>query len=127
MKFFCKKCKIEFDEDYSTLFDIVRCPICKKKDIVLNLIQQGIHPPEVGLGISFMEFEDVLEEGKESYLQQFFNEEFNLQFSREGEEFFLKDNSGKRVDLEEIYEKTQKDGKLQRIIYNIYYVLLTGM
>ena len=127
MKFFCKKCKTEFDEEYNTLFDIVRCPICKKKDLVLNLIQQGIHPPEEGLGISFLEFEDVLEEGKESYLKQFFDEEFNLNFSRKGEEFFLVDQSGNKVDLKEVYEKTQNDGKLQRIIYNIYYVLLQGI
>ena len=127
MKFLCKKYNTEFDEEYSTLFDIVRCPVCKKKDLVLNLIKQGIHPPEAGLGISFMEFEDVLEEGKESYLKQFFDEEFNLRFTRKGEKFLLEDNSSKKVDLKEIYEKTQKDGKLQRIIYNIYYVLLQGL
>jgi len=127
MKFLCKKCKIEFDEEYNTLFDIIRCPICKKKDLVLNLIQQGIHPPEEGFGISFMEFEDVLEEGKESYLKQFFKEEFNLQFTRKGEEFAIENKSRKKVDLRKIYEKTQNDGKLQRIIYNIYYVLLQGI
>ena len=94
---------------------------------MLNLIKQGIHPPEAGLGISFLEFEDVLEEGKEIYLKQFFDEEFNLKFSRKGEEYLLEDKSGKMADLKEVYEKTQEDGKLQRMIYNIYYVLLQGL
>ena len=124
MKFFCKKCGTKFDEDYESLFDLLKCPKCKYKNLVLNFIVQGVHPPEVGLGISYMEFEDVLEEGNEKYLKQFFEEEFNLHYSRSGHEFTLIDESGKTAKLEEIYEKTQKDGKLQRLIYNIYYVLL---
>ena len=127
MKFCCKKCETKFDDDYETLFDIIKCPNCKHKDLVLNFIVQGVHPPEEGLGISYLEFEDVLEEGKISYLQQFFEEEFNLQYSRADGDFSLQDNSGKSVDIEEIYKKTQQDGKLQRLIYNIFYVLLQGV
>jgi hypothetical protein len=124
MKFYCKECNQKFDGDYSNLFENLKCPNCKHKDIVLNFIVQGVHPPEKGLGIAYLEFEDVLEEGKISYLKQFFKEEFNLNFSRTGYEYSLKNNSGRDADLEEIYNKTQKDGKLQRLIYNIYYVLL---
>ncbi|MCE7742163.1 MAG: hypothetical protein GOP50_06860 [Candidatus Heimdallarchaeota archaeon] len=124
MKFYCKKCNSQFDEDYKDLFENLKCPNCKHRDIVLNFIVQGVHPPETGLGISYFEFEDVLEEGKNHYLEQFFEDEFKLQYSRSGTEFSLIDKSGKGVNLEEIYHKTQNDGKLQRIIYNIYYVLL---
>ncbi len=126
MKFLCKKCDSKFDEEYNDLFEHIKCPNCNHKDIVLNFIVQGVHPPEVGLGISYWEFEDVLEEGKINYLKQFFDEEFNLQYSRTGDDFSLSRKSGHKVDIKEIYEITQKDGKLQRIIYNIYYVLLQG-
>ena len=53
----------------------------------------------------------------------------NINFSKhiQQSEFYLKDKSGEKINLKEVYEKTQNDGKLQRIIYNIYYVLLTGM
>lgn len=124
MKFYCKRCDIKFDDNYGNLFDNLKCPNCKHKDIVLNFIVQGVHPPESGLGISYFEFEDVLEEGNISYLKQFFEEEFNLTFSRTGYEYSLKNNQGKNADLEKIHSKTQKDGKLQRLIYNIYYLLL---
>ena len=127
MKFFCKSCENRFDQDYEDLFENLKCPNCNKKDVVLNFIVQGVHPPEAGFGISFWEFEDVLEEGKISYLKELFNDEFNLQYSRTAEEFSLVEKSGKEVDLKEVYKKTQKDGKLQRMIYNIYYVLLQGM
>ncbi|MHA1200744.1 MAG: hypothetical protein ACTSQF_15600 [Candidatus Heimdallarchaeaceae archaeon] len=126
MKFFCKKCDSKFDEDYGDLFEDMKCPSCKHKDIVLNFIVQGVHPPETGLGISYLEFEDVLEEGKMDYLKQFFEDEFKLLYSRSGTEFSLIDKSGNEANLEEIYSKTQNDGKLQRIIYNIFYVLLQG-
>lgn len=126
MKFICKKCESKFDSDYENLFEQLKCPKCKKKDIVLNFIVQGVHPPEAGLGISYWEFEDVLEEGKISYLKEFFEEEFNLNYSRNGDEFILVEKSGQKVDLKIIFEKTQNDGKLQRMIYNIYYVLLHG-
>ena len=82
MKFYCKKCETKFDAKYGNLFDNLKCPSCKHKDIVLNFIVQGVHPPETGLGISYLEFEDVLEEGNKSYLKQFFDEEFSLEFSR---------------------------------------------
>lgn len=126
MKFICKKCENKFDSDYENLFDHLKCPKCKKKDIVLNFIVQGVHPPEAGLGISYWEFEDVLEEGKISYLREFFDEEFNLHYSRNGDEFILAEKSGQKVELKIVFEKTQNDGKLQRMIYNIYYVLLHG-
>ncbi|MHA1217790.1 MAG: hypothetical protein ACTSSN_08890 [Candidatus Heimdallarchaeaceae archaeon] len=126
MKFICKKCENKFDGDYKDLFEQLKCPKCKKGDIVLNFIIQGVHPPEAGLGISYLEFEDILEEGKVSYLREFFEEEFNLHYSRNGDEFILAEKSGQKVDLKTIFEKTQNDGKLQRIIYNIYYVLLHG-
>ena len=126
MKFTCKKCKRDFDEDYKNLFDILKCPNCKNKEVVLNTIKQGAHPPEAGFGISYWEFEDVLEEGKVSYLKEFFEVEFDFHYSRISEEFVLTEKSGNKVDFKEIYKKTQNDGKLQRMIYNIYYVLLQG-
>ena len=124
MKFFCKKCDSKFDEDYNNLFEHIKCPNCKKNDIVLNFIVQGVHPPEAGLGISYLEFEDALEEGKIKYLEQFFDEEFDLKYTRSKDEFSLSDTAGEAANLEQIYQKTQKDGKLQRIIYNIFYLLL---
>ncbi|MHA1258403.1 MAG: hypothetical protein ACTSSG_04900 [Candidatus Heimdallarchaeaceae archaeon] len=125
MKFSCKKCGTEFNSEYKDLFDFVKCPNCKTEETVLYVIKQGILPPEAGFGISYFEFEDVLEEGEVSYLIDFFKGEFNLHYTRTGDEFILTDKSGKEVNnLKEIYEKTQKDGKLQRMIYNIYYLLL---
>ncbi len=126
MKFYCKRCDTKFDGEYETLFEHLKCPKCKYKDIVLNFIIQGVHPPEEGLGLSYLEFEDVLEEGKISYLKQFFEDEFNLIYTRKDGEYSLKDSAGKDADLEKIYKKTQQDGKLQRLIYNIFYVLLQG-
>ena len=126
MNFYCKKCQKEFEEEYSSLFDHVKCPHCKHKDLVLVSIKQGVHPPEDGFGLSYWEFEDVLEKGKESYVKEFFSDELNLIFTRKGEEFSLTDSKNNPVDLEDIHIKIQKDGKLQRMIYNIYYVLLTG-
>ncbi len=126
MKFYCKKCQNKFDEDYNSLFEHVKCPSCKKTDLVLNFIVQGVHPPEDGFGLTFVQFEDVLEGGNKKYLKDFFEEEFNLRFSRKDEEFTLLDEQDREVDLTEILEKTQKDGKLQRIIYNIYYVYQQG-
>jgi len=127
MKFYCKKCNTKFDEDYEDLFEHLKCPSCKNKETVLNFIVQDVLPPEKGFGISFFEFEDLLEEGKITYLKDFFREEFDLQFSRTGYEFSLLDKMGKEADIKEIHNRTQKDGKLQRVIYNIYYVLLQGM
>jgi len=127
MKFYCKKCQNKFDGNYETLFDILQCPTCSHEDVVLKFIVQGVHPPEMGFGISFSEFEDVLEEGKVGYLKVFFEEEFNLQYTRTGDKYSVTDEKGKETDLKKIYEKTQKDGKLQRIIYNIHYVLLKGL
>ena len=103
------------------------CPSCKKKDVVLHFIVQGVLQPEAGFGISYWEFEDVLEEGKISFIKEFFENEFDIQYSRTGDEFSLVEKSGKTLNLKEIYAKTQKDGKLQRMIYNVYYVLLQGM
>ncbi len=127
MKFYCKKCQNKFDGDYETLFDILKCPTCSHEDVVLKFLEQGVHPPEMGFGISFTEFEDALEEGKVDYLKKFFEEEFNLQYSRTEEEYLVTDEKGKEIKLKKIYEKTQKDGKLQRIIYNIHYILLQGL
>lgn len=126
MKFHCKKCQKEFDENYDDLFETITCPSCKKQAIVLNFIKQGILPPQEGFGLSFWEFEDVLETGKENYLKDFFKEEFNLQFLRKGYEYALLDGDINRVNPKEIFEETQKDGKLQRMFYNIHYVLLQG-
>jgi len=127
MKFYCKKCRNKFDEEYETLFDILQCQKCKHEDIVLKFIIQGVHPPEEGFGLSFSEFEDTLENGKITYLKVFFEDEFNLLYSRKGEEYSVTDKSGTEIDLKKLYEETQKDGKLQRIIYNIHYVLLQGL
>lgn len=127
MKFYCKKCNTKFDIDYEDLFERLKCPNCKNKEIVLNFIVQGVHPPEKGYGISFFEFEDLLEEAKISYLKAFFKEEFDLQYLRTGYEFSVLDNLGKEANLKLIHKRTQEDGKLQRMIYNIYYILLQGM
>ncbi|MBY9002230.1 MAG: hypothetical protein KGD64_15020 [Candidatus Heimdallarchaeota archaeon] len=124
MKFYCKKCQNKFDEKYNDLFDHLKCPNCSNKEIVLNFLLQGILPPQDGFGLAFWEFEDVLETGNESYLKDFFEEEFNLRFSRIDEEFSLLDEKNKETDLKEVFKRTQKDGKLQRKLYNIYYVLL---
>ena len=126
MSFICKNCKTNFDKNYENLFEEIKCPNCGNKDIVLNVIKQGVLQPEAGFGISYWEFEDVLEEGKISYLKKFFEEEFNFHYSRIEDEFTLTEKSGLKVDLKEIYETTQNDGKLQRMIYNIYYLLLQG-
>ncbi len=126
MKFTCKNCKKDFDEDYKDLFKLVKCPHCKEEEIVLNSIKQGILPPEAGFGISYWEFEDILEEGKVSFLKKFFEGEFDFHYSRTEDEFNLTEKSGNKVDLKSIYKKTQEDGKLQRMIYNIYYILLQG-
>ena len=126
MKFTCRKCRKDFDTDYKDLFELLKCPHCKNKEIALNSIKQGVHPPEEGLGISYWEFEDVLEEGKISYLKAFFDAEFNFHYSRTSDDFILTEKSGNKVDLKEIYRSTQNDGKLQRMIYNIYYLLLQG-
>ena len=127
MKFDCKKCKNKFDGDYESLFDILQCPECKHEDIVLKFIVQGVHPPEEGFGLSFSEFEDTMENGKVIYLETFFKDEFNLVYSRKGEEFSITDKSGTEIDIKKLHKETQKDGKLQRIIYNIHYVLLQGL
>ena len=127
MKFDCKKCKNKFDGDYESLFDILQCPECKHEDVVLKFIVQGVHPPEEGFGLSYSEFEDTLEEGKEIYLKKFFEEEFNLLYSRSEEDFSITDKSGMEIDIRKLHRETQKDGKLQRIIYNIHYVLLQGL
>ncbi|MHA1954208.1 MAG: hypothetical protein ACW96U_09720 [Candidatus Heimdallarchaeaceae archaeon] len=127
MKFHCNKCKNRFDGGYETLFDVLQCPNCNHEDVVLKFIVQGVHPPETGFGLSYAEFDDVLEEGKVSYLKAFFEEEFNLQYSRTEEEYTVTDKAGTEIDLKKLYEETQKDGKLQRIIYNIHYVLLQGL
>lgn len=126
MKFYCKRCQSKFDGKYNSLFERLTCPNCKKDEIVLNFIVHGVHPPEDGLEKSYVEFEDVLENYKEKDLKEFFNEEFKLQFSRNGDEFTLLDVNNKKVDLKEVYEKTQKDGKLQRMLYNLYYVMSHG-
>ncbi|NPD88619.1 MAG: hypothetical protein HGN29_07835 [Asgard group archaeon] len=127
MKFYCKKCQNRFDEDYETLFDIIQCPACNHEDIVLKLIKQGVHPPEKGFGLSYDEFEDALENGKIDYLEVFFEEEFDLKYTRTEEEYSVIGKTGNEIKIKEIYEKTQKDGKLQRIIYNIHYILLQGL
>ena len=124
MKFQCKKCQNKFDGDYETLFDILKCSTCNHEDVVLKFIKQGVHPPEMGFGLSYDEFEDALEEGKVDYLKMFFEEEFDLQYTRTEEEYSVTDKTGKEVNLKKIYEKTQKDGKLPRIINNRHYVLL---
>lgn len=126
MKFYCKSCEAKFGGEYNNLFEHLTCPKCKKEDIVLKFIVQGIHPPEEGLGLSFWEFEDVLENGKEDYLKEFFKDEFGIKYDRSGEIYTLNDETGKEVEIKEIYDKTQKDGKLQRIIYNIHYVMMQG-
>ena len=127
MKFYCKNCQSKFDDRYDDLFEKRKCPFCKNEETVLNLLAQGVHPPEEGFGISFFEFEDLLEEGKMEYLEDFFEQEFHLQFSRTGHEFSLQNNKGEEVDVRKIHKRTQEDGKLQRIIYNIYYILLQGL
>ncbi len=62
-----------------------------------------------------------------NYLKDFFEDEFDLRFSRTGYDYILQNYTGKEVNVKEIYKRTQEDGKLQRIIYNIYYVLLQGI
>ena len=126
MIFYCKKCQNEFDTNYEKLFDNIKCPNCNKIDIVLSFIKQGILPPQDGYGLALWEFEDVLENGKERYLIDFFEQEFNLKFVRKGEEIEITDAKKKKVNLEELFKKTQEDGKLQRMIYNIHYVMLLG-
>jgi hypothetical protein len=121
------KCKNRFDGDYESLFDILQCPQCNHEDIILKFIVQGVHPPEIGFGLSYSEFEDTLEEGKIDYLKKFFEEEFNLLYSRTENEFAITDKIGTEIDLKKLYKETQKDGKLQRIIYNIHYVLMQGL
>ena len=127
MKFYCKNCEKEFEQQYEELRGELNCPNCNHKDIMMNFVQQGLDLPNTSSGISYLEFEDVLEEGNVNYLERFFKDEFNYDYSRQNYDVKLIDKTGTSVNLEKTYQKTQTNQRLQRIIYNIYYLLLQDL
>ncbi len=123
----CNNCSHKFFLEFHDFHLTLRCPNCNLYGLITAFSTNFVSSPtwKSGYELSLERFMDLLRDGGESILKNFFKKYFDLSFTRrKNGDVSLKDSFNKFVSIEEIHELIQNNWLLQRWIYNIEFATL---